>query len=129
MTKLRGMTWNQPRAYDPLVAVSALYGQRHPGVEISWERRSLQDFEHYPVEDLAARYDLIIIDHPHVGEAAANDIGHLFCGIGNNVRHGPGGRRYDVVVVAGQHQTEVLFESNNAHLFSPPPLAFCGAMV
>jgi multiple sugar transport system substrate-binding protein len=71
MTKLRGMTWDHPRAYDPLVAVSALYGQRHPGVEISWERRSLQDFEHYPVEDLAARYDLIIIDHPHVGEAAA----------------------------------------------------------
>src|SRR3546814_20409236 len=34
------------------------------------DRRSLQDFEGFPVEELARRYDLIVIDHPHVGQVA-----------------------------------------------------------
>jgi multiple sugar transport system substrate-binding protein len=41
------------------------------GVEIAWDARSLQDFESYPVEELARAYDLIVIDHPHVGAIAA----------------------------------------------------------
>lgn len=67
MTALRGMTWRHPRGYDPLVACSALWHAR-TGVDIAWEQRSLQDFESYPVEELARRYDLIVIDHPHVGQ-------------------------------------------------------------
>ncbi|MDQ0393902.1 extracellular solute-binding protein [Labrys monachus] len=65
--KLQGMTWSHPRGYDPMVAVSATWKER-TGVEIAWDKRSLQDFESYPVEDLAARYDFIVIDHPHVGQ-------------------------------------------------------------
>ena len=64
---LRGMTWKHPRGLDPMVACSALWRQR-TGVDISWDQRPLQDFESYPVEDLARRYDLIVIDHPHVGQ-------------------------------------------------------------
>ncbi len=64
---LRGMTWSHPRGYDPLVACSSLWHARC-GVTIEWEQRSLQDFESYPVEDLARRYDLIVIDHPHIGQ-------------------------------------------------------------
>lgn len=64
---LRGMTWNHPRGYDPLVACAQAWRAMR-GVEIVWDKRSLQDFETYPVEDLARRYDLIIIDHPHVGQ-------------------------------------------------------------
>lgn len=67
--RLRGMTWDHPRGYDPLVACSALYRERD-GVEIVWEKRSLQDFESFPVEELARRYDLIVIDHPHAGQVA-----------------------------------------------------------
>lgn len=67
--RLRGMTWDHPRGYDPLVACSALYRERE-GVEISWEKRSLQDFESFPVEELARQYDLIVIDHPHAGQVA-----------------------------------------------------------
>lgn len=67
--RLRGMTWDHPRGYDPLVACSALY-KDHNGVEITWEKRSLQDFESFPVEELARRYDLIVIDHPHAGQVA-----------------------------------------------------------
>ena len=67
MTSLRGMTWSHPRGYDPMVACSALW-QQQTGVAITWDKRSLQDFESYPVEDLARAYDLIVIDHPHVGQ-------------------------------------------------------------
>lgn len=64
---LRGMTWDHPRGYDPLIACSKVWEAR-TGVRLEWERRSLQDFESFPVAELAERYDLIVIDHPHVGQ-------------------------------------------------------------
>jgi multiple sugar transport system substrate-binding protein len=64
---LRGMTWDHPRGFDPLQACASIWTAQH-GVDIVWDRRSLQDFESYPVEELARRYDLIVIDHPHVGQ-------------------------------------------------------------
>jgi multiple sugar transport system substrate-binding protein len=66
-TTLRGMTWDHPRGYEPLVACSAEWLAR-TGVAIEWDRRSLQDFESFPVEELARHYDLIVIDHPHIGQ-------------------------------------------------------------
>lgn len=68
---MRGMTWNHSRGFDPLVAASAEW-KALTGETIEWDQRSLQDFESYPVEDLARRYDLIVIDHPHVGQVAAS---------------------------------------------------------
>lgn len=64
---LKGMTWSHPRGYDPMVACAQLF-EEQTGVAVQWEKRSLQDFETYPVEDLARAYDLIVIDHPHVGQ-------------------------------------------------------------
>lgn len=64
---LKGMTWSHPRGYDPLKACSDLWRARS-GVRIAWDQRSLQDFESYPVKTLAERYDLIVIDHPHIGQ-------------------------------------------------------------
>jgi multiple sugar transport system substrate-binding protein len=64
---LKGMTWSHPRGYDPMVACSELWNEK-TGVEVEWDKRSLQDFESYPVEELARAYDLIVIDHPHVGQ-------------------------------------------------------------
>lgn len=67
---LKGMTWSHPRGYDPMVACSRFWKER-TGVSIRWDKRSLQDFESFPVEELARAYDLIVIDHPHVGEITA----------------------------------------------------------
>lgn len=67
---LRGMTWSHPRGYDPMVACSSLWKEK-TGVAIRWDQRSLQDFESFPVEELARAYDLIVIDHPHVGQITA----------------------------------------------------------
>lgn len=64
---LRGITWDHPRGVDPLLACSRLWQER-TSVRVEWQRRSLQDFEAFPVKALAKQYDLIVIDHPHVGQ-------------------------------------------------------------
>jgi multiple sugar transport system substrate-binding protein len=64
------MTWSHPRGYDPMVA-TALEWEQRGGMAIHWDKRSLQDFESFPVEELARQYDLIVIDHPHVGQVTA----------------------------------------------------------
>jgi len=64
---LKGMTWSHPRGYDPVVACAELY-LRERGIAVEWDKRSLQDFESFPVDELAKAYDLIVIDHPHVGQ-------------------------------------------------------------
>lgn len=63
------MTWDHPRAYGPLMAAAAVW-ESISGVSVEWDRRSLQDFESFPVRTLAETYDLIVIDHPHVGQVA-----------------------------------------------------------
>ena len=69
---LKGMTWSHPRGYDPMVACSELWREK-TGVAVAWDKRSLQDFESFPVETLARAYDLIVIDHPHVGQITAEN--------------------------------------------------------
>ena len=68
---LRGITWGHSRGFTPLVAAAQRYSETHPGVSIIWEKRSLQQFADYPIERLTEEYDLLIIDHPWVGAAAA----------------------------------------------------------
>jgi multiple sugar transport system substrate-binding protein len=68
--RLRGVTWDHPRGLDCMVAAAAAYRQL-TDVEVSWEARSLQAFADAPLERLARDYDLLVIDHPHVPEAAA----------------------------------------------------------
>ena len=68
---LNGITWGHSRGITPLLAVSQRYAELHPGVEIRWKKRTLQEFADYPIEELTTSYDLLIIDHPWVGCAAA----------------------------------------------------------
>jgi multiple sugar transport system substrate-binding protein len=53
-----------------MVATARAWAESHPGVTISWEKRSLQAFADRPIEEMANSYDLMVIDHPHVGEVA-----------------------------------------------------------
>jgi multiple sugar transport system substrate-binding protein len=71
MTVLRGMTWSHPRGLASCRAATEAFTREHPEVSVEWTARSLQEFEDVSVTDLARRYDLIAIDHPFVGEAAA----------------------------------------------------------
>ena len=67
--KLRGMTWDHPRGFDPVVAASEVF-RAETGVEIAWDKRSLQAFADAPIAEMAERYDFIVLDHPHVGQIA-----------------------------------------------------------
>ena len=71
MIELRGITWNHTRGFVPMVATAQRFGELHPEVTIRWEKRSLQEFADAPVEQLAERFDLLVIDHPSVGACAA----------------------------------------------------------
>lgn len=69
--RLRGMTWDHPRGFDPLAKGAPLFVAGHPDYEIEWTRRSLRDFGVQPVEVLAEQFDIIVIDHPFCGRAKA----------------------------------------------------------
>ena len=68
--RFRGLTWDHPRGFNALAA--AAHEIAPPGL-LGWERQPLEGFESDPIGDLAARFDLIVLDHPHIGEAVALD--------------------------------------------------------
>jgi multiple sugar transport system substrate-binding protein len=70
MIKLKGITWNHTRGLLPMVATAQRFSELHPGIEISWEKRSLQEFADASIDDLAKRFDLMVIDHPWTGFGA-----------------------------------------------------------
>ena len=70
---LKGITWGHSRGYTPLQAYAQRFGEKNPGIEITWKKRTLQEFADFPIEKLTEQYDLLIIDHPWVGCAAATE--------------------------------------------------------
>ena len=68
-----GLTWDHPRGYDALAeaAQRANAGRAEP--LIRWEKQPLEGFESAPIADLVGRYDLLVLDHPHIGQAVADD--------------------------------------------------------
>jgi multiple sugar transport system substrate-binding protein len=71
---LRGITWNHSRALTPLVATAQRFEEHHPGIRIQWEKRSLHEFGHADIATLAHTFDLLVIDHPMVGDAEATGV-------------------------------------------------------
>jgi multiple sugar transport system substrate-binding protein len=67
---LKGITWNHSRGLLPMVATAQRYSELHPNVNITWEKRSLQQFADFSIQELAERFDLLVIDHPWAGFAA-----------------------------------------------------------
>jgi multiple sugar transport system substrate-binding protein len=61
-----GLTWDHPRGYRALEVAS----ENGP---VAWSRQPLEGFESHPIADLASRHDLLVLDHPHIGEAIAED--------------------------------------------------------
>jgi multiple sugar transport system substrate-binding protein len=69
--QLQGITWNHTRGFLPMVATAQRFEETCPGVEISWRKRSLQQFADMPLEELAKSFDFLVIDYPYVGAASA----------------------------------------------------------
>jgi multiple sugar transport system substrate-binding protein len=74
MIELTGITWQHTRGYLPMVATAQRFAELNPSVAIRWDVRSLQAFADHPIEELAKRFDLLMIDHPFCGRAARGDV-------------------------------------------------------
>ncbi len=74
LRQLKGMTWDHSRGYDPMVTTAKHYCAVNPDAEISWQKRSLQAFADRPIKEMAHEFDLMVIDHPHVGEVAQSGL-------------------------------------------------------
>ncbi|MBV9674500.1 MAG: carbohydrate ABC transporter substrate-binding protein [Verrucomicrobia bacterium] len=61
-----GITWDHPRGYQALSSAGSMWQDR--GLAIDWERQSLEDFESRSVTELSKNYDLMVVDHPHLGQ-------------------------------------------------------------
>lgn len=73
-TRLKGLTWDHPRAILPLQAAQEPLRQRFPDITVTWDVQPLSGFESRPIAESATAYDLIIYDHPHVGEVAQHGL-------------------------------------------------------
>lgn len=69
--RLVALGWDHDRCMRPMEACARAWSQLRPHIDVVWERRSLTDFGDQPLEDVADRYDLLVIDHPFCGVAAA----------------------------------------------------------
>ncbi len=65
---LRGITWNHSRAFPPPVATAQRFEEQNQNVQIRWERRSLHEFGHADLSSLSQSFDLLVIDHPMLGD-------------------------------------------------------------
>jgi multiple sugar transport system substrate-binding protein len=70
MTKLRGLAWDHRRCWGPLDASIAPWCASRPGLEIEWDRRSLYEFGEGVIDRVLGQYDLVVFDHPFIGEIA-----------------------------------------------------------
>jgi multiple sugar transport system substrate-binding protein len=57
-----------------MVATAQRFAELNPEVTIRWEKRSLQQFADFPLEKLVEQFDLLVIDHPSIGEAAEHNL-------------------------------------------------------
>ncbi len=71
-TRVTGLTWDHPRAYRGLESETHRFNRAQDRIELVWERHSLRGFEQTPITETTARYDLVILDHPFMGDAAAS---------------------------------------------------------
>jgi multiple sugar transport system substrate-binding protein len=75
VSAFRGLTWDHPRGWEALRAAARSREGVPAGApfELSWDTHSLDGFESTPIEQTAAAYDLIVLDHPHLGAAIATE--------------------------------------------------------
>ena len=75
MICLKGITWKNPRGYNPLVKASERFQGKFPEVEIIWEQYPWYEFEQRILDDFknaTGIYDLIMFDHPWTGTLCEN---------------------------------------------------------
>ncbi|RWF49175.1 MAG: extracellular solute-binding protein [Mesorhizobium sp.] len=74
MTRLRGLAWDHRRCWGPLDASVAPYCAGNTGLEIEWDRRSLYEFGEGALGPVLGIYDLVVFDHPFIGDIAQDEL-------------------------------------------------------
>jgi multiple sugar transport system substrate-binding protein len=75
MIELRGIAWDHPRGIAGLRATAEVFSELRGDIRIVWHGRSLHGFAFASVGELAREYDLVVLDHPHVGPSEAGGTG------------------------------------------------------
>lgn len=70
---ISGVAWDHRRCWGPLEASTEDYRAK-TGRSVRWDRRSLFSFGEGGLEQFADAYDLVIFDHPFVGEIARDGL-------------------------------------------------------
>ena len=73
-SRLRGLTWGHRRAIDPLIAATHAYEAKTGQSGADWAVRDLRAFEHQPLAEALAECDLLVFDHPFIGEIAQSGL-------------------------------------------------------
>lgn len=74
MAQLKCVAWDHPRCTAPVEASVEDFRARHFDIDIVWERRSLFSFGEGSISEQTDKYDLVIYDHPFVGEVANKNL-------------------------------------------------------
>lgn len=74
MTTLRGITWAHARGTAPLVAATQAMKATEPELDITWDARPLSAYEDRPIAEMASDYDIIVINHPFIGDSAHDSL-------------------------------------------------------
>ncbi len=75
MITLRGRTWASRRGYGGLAASAEAYTQLRPDVQVEWEQLDFDELFYDSRRQFvtgSVNFDLLMIDHPWVGELAVN---------------------------------------------------------
>lgn len=67
---LKGLAWDHRRCWGPLDASIPDWQAAHPDHQIQWDRRSLYEFGEGRLDEAVRTHDLVVFDHPFVGEIA-----------------------------------------------------------
>lgn len=70
MTTVRGLSWAHTRGHAPLVATSRAWTDFVADVDFAWHPRTLAEFADGGLAGYLGSYDLVVLDHPLIGEAA-----------------------------------------------------------
>ncbi len=74
MIGLRGLTWEHPRGHAGLVAASQVIEQEMGTVRVAWDTHSLAAFSASPIAEVVGDHDLVIFDHPFVGDVSKDKV-------------------------------------------------------
>ncbi|KQQ93157.1 hypothetical protein ASF62_15590 [Leifsonia sp. Leaf325] len=124
MAQYRGLTWDHPRGRLALERAAVDATSQRGGALIEWDAHPLEGFESAPIEELAARYDVIVLDHPHLGDAIAADairpVDEVFdAGLLDALEAGCVGPSFSSYVVDGRARALPLDAATQVAVFRP----------